>query len=78
MYGVHRTCAETAAVSRGTSHVTIKQCCTSTPMDLYNVLCTPLRWIVTTRYKNLLSSFRITSEFRSCVKVEVAVLGFPS
>ena len=27
LYGVHRTCVETAAVSRGTSHVTFKQRC---------------------------------------------------
>ena len=27
LYGVHLTCAETAAVSRGTSHATTKQCC---------------------------------------------------
>ena len=25
LYGVHRTCAETAAVSRGTSHATTKE-----------------------------------------------------
>ena len=25
LYGVHRTCAETAAISRGTSHATTKQ-----------------------------------------------------
>ena len=27
VYGVHRTCAKMAAISRGTSHVTIKQRC---------------------------------------------------
>ena len=27
LYAVHRTCAETAAVLCGTSHVTTKQCC---------------------------------------------------
>ena len=27
LYGVHRTCAETAAVLRGTSNVTIKRLC---------------------------------------------------
>ena len=27
LHGAHRTCAETAAVSRGTSHVTTKQRC---------------------------------------------------
>ena len=42
--------AETASVSRGTSHVTTKQ----------------------------RSKYLYLSEFRSCVKVEVAVLGFPS
>ena len=30
LYGVHRTCAMTAAVSRGTSHVTTKERCTYT------------------------------------------------
>ena len=30
--GVHRTCAETAAVSRGTSHVTTKQRCKHTTL----------------------------------------------
>ena len=35
LYGVHRTCAETAAVSRGTSHVTVKQRCKhSTSVDV--------------------------------------------
>ena len=32
MYGVHRTCAETAAVSRGTSHA--------------SAVSTPLQWIL--------------------------------
>ena len=35
LHGVHRTCTEMAAVSRGTSHVTTKQRC----------LCT-IRWIL--------------------------------
>ena len=30
MYGIHKTCAETATVSRGTSHVTTKQLCNYT------------------------------------------------
>ena len=43
-YG-HRTCAEPAAVLRGTSHFETKQGCR---------LCTPLRWIFKTRcLKNL-------------------------
>ena len=33
LYGIHRTCAETAAVSCGTSHVTTKQCWT---VDIQN------------------------------------------
>ena len=36
IYGAHRTCAETAAVSRGTSHLTTKQ--------RYSMYI-PLRWI---------------------------------
>ena len=40
LYGVHKTCSETAAVSRGTSHVTTKQRCN-----------TPLQWQFQTRYK---------------------------
>ena len=39
-YGVHRTCAETAAVSRGTSDVTTKQRCNDTnSVDIQDVLC---------------------------------------
>ena len=42
MYGVHRTCAETAAVSCGTSHA--------------SAVSTPLRWILKkTRYKKLVT-----------------------
>ena len=38
--GVHRTCAETAAVSRGTSDVTTKQRCKNTnSVDIQDVLC---------------------------------------
>ena len=39
LYGVHRTCAETAAVSCGTSHA--------------SAVSTPLRWRLKTRYKKL-------------------------
>ena len=40
MNGLHRTCAETAAVSCGTSHVTTKQCCNHfTSVDNQNALC---------------------------------------
>ena len=39
LHGVHRTCAETAAVSRGTSHVTTKQRCKYTAsVDIQNVI----------------------------------------
>ena len=41
LYGVHRTCAETAAVSCGTSHA--------------SAVSTPLRWIFKTRYKKLVT-----------------------
>ena len=37
MYGVHRMCAETGAVSRGTSHATTKQRCQcTTSVDIQN------------------------------------------
>ena len=41
LYGVHRTCAETAAVSCGTSHA--------------SAVSTPLWWILKTRYKKLVN-----------------------
>ena len=47
MYGAHRTCAETAAVSRGTSHLTTKQ--------RYSMHI-PFRWI----FRNALSKAAVT------------------
>ena len=41
LYGVHRTCAETAAVSYGTSHA--------------SAVSTPLWWIFKRRYKKLVT-----------------------
>ena len=41
LYGVHRTCAEMAAVSCGTSHA--------------SAVSTALRWILKTRYKKLVT-----------------------
>ena len=39
LYGVHRACAETAAVTCGTSHLTAKQCCKyTTSVDIQNAL----------------------------------------
>ena len=93
MHGVHRTCAETAAVSCGTSHD--------------SAVSTPLRWIFKKRAIKLVTHAEphasavsllesgeqhyikaiiiifiiiiiIHSQFRSCVRVEVAVLGCPS
>ena len=41
LHGVHRTCTETAAASRGTGRVTTKQRCkyTTFSMDTQNALC---------------------------------------
>ena len=49
MYGEHRTCVETTAVSRGTSHVTTRERCNhghiyrsmavTTLVDIQNTLC---------------------------------------
>ena len=40
VHGVHRTCAETAAVLRGTSHVTTKQHCQyTTSVDMEKTRC---------------------------------------
>ena len=69
--------AETAAVSRGTSHVTTEQHCRyTTSVDIQNALYI---------YKKIFffflkrcPSFRTISELKSCVKVVVAVLGAPS
>ena len=41
--GIHRTDAEMAAVSCGTSHVTTKQCL-STLMNIQNALLVPFTW----------------------------------
>ena len=68
LYGVHRTCADTAADSRGTSHVTTKQHCELIHyFDEYSE----------TRNKRLQSLIQ-NPELGSCEKVEVAVLGSPS
>ena len=60
--------ADMAAVSRGTSHVIIKQRCKyTTSVDIQKM-----------RNKKLVTHVESHTEFRSCVKVEAAVLGFPS
>ena len=42
LHGVHRTCAETAAVSRGTSHVTSRHRCKyTTSVDIQKVPVSP-------------------------------------